>query len=47
MPNLLIAYFNIKIVAMLKIAQLMFQKYRDYINDNPKGYWFKAKPFGW
>lgn len=25
----------------------MFKKYRDYINDNPKGYWFKSKPFGW
>ena len=25
----------------------MLQKYRDYINDNPKGYWFKSKPFGW
>lgn len=25
----------------------MFKKYIDYINDNPKGYWFKAKLFGW
>jgi len=25
----------------------MLQKYRDYINDNPKGYWFRAKLFGW
>lgn len=25
----------------------MFQKYKDYIKDNPKGYWFKRKVFGW
>ncbi len=25
----------------------MFQKYLSYLRDNPKGYWFKAKPFGW
>ncbi len=25
----------------------MFQKYRDYINNNPKGYWFKNKIYGW
>lgn len=25
----------------------MFQKYLSYLRDNSKGYWFKAKPFGW
>lgn len=25
----------------------MFKEYRDYINDNPNKYWFKAKLFGW
>jgi hypothetical protein len=25
----------------------MFQAYKDYVNDNPKGYWFKRKLFGW
>lgn len=25
----------------------MFKKYFDYIRDNPHGYWFKRKPFGW
>lgn len=25
----------------------MFKKYIEYIKDNPKGYWFKAKLFGW
>lgn len=25
----------------------MFEKYIKYIKDNPKGYWFKAKIFGW
>jgi uncharacterized membrane protein len=25
----------------------MFQDYLNYLKDNPKGYWFKAKIFGW
>ncbi len=25
----------------------MLKQYIDYIKDNPKGYWFKAKWFGW
>lgn len=25
----------------------LLQKYKNYINDNPKGYWFKRKAFGW
>ncbi len=25
----------------------MFKTYLDYIRDNPHGYWFKRKPFGW
>lgn len=25
----------------------MLQKYIDYVKDNPKGYWFKAKLYGW
>ena len=25
----------------------MFKKYINYIEDNPKGYWFKAKLYGW
>jgi len=25
----------------------MFEKYRAYIQDNPHGYWFKAKWYGW
>ena len=25
----------------------MFKNYLDYIRDNPKGYWFKRKPFGY
>lgn len=24
-----------------------YQKYIDYMRDNPHGYWFKAKLFGW
>ena len=24
----------------------MFKKYIEYIKDNPKGYWFKAKRYG-
>lgn len=25
----------------------MFKKYINYLKDNPKGYWFKRKCFGW
>lgn len=25
----------------------VIQKYRDYLNDNPKGYWFRRKLYGW
>ncbi|KKU15793.1 hypothetical protein A3D55_02395 [Candidatus Jorgensenbacteria bacterium RIFCSPHIGHO2_02_FULL_45_20] len=25
----------------------MFKKYLEYIKDNPEGYWFKAKWYGW
>lgn len=25
----------------------MFQNYIAYIKDNPKGYWFRAKLYGW
>lgn len=25
----------------------IFQKYIAYLNDNPSGYWFKRKPYGW
>ena len=25
----------------------MLKKYIEYLHDNPKGYWFKAKLFGW
>lgn len=25
----------------------MFKGYLNYIKDNPNGYWFKAKLFGW
>lgn len=25
----------------------MFKEYKDYINDNPEGYWFKRKLYGW
>lgn len=25
----------------------MFSGYREYIKDNPQGYWFKAKLYGW
>ena len=25
----------------------LFKKYLDYVNDNPKGYWFKRKLYGW
>lgn len=25
----------------------MFKDYIDYIKDNPQGYWFRAKIFGW
>jgi hypothetical protein len=25
----------------------MLKKYLDYIKDNPQGYWFKRKLFGW
>jgi hypothetical protein len=25
----------------------MFEGYRAYMNDNPEGYWFKAKLYGW
>jgi hypothetical protein len=24
-----------------------FQEVREYLNDNPEGYWFKAKLYGW
>ncbi len=23
------------------------RKYQNYIGDNPQGYWFKRKPYGW
>ncbi|USN45567.1 MAG: hypothetical protein H6502_00335 [Candidatus Woesearchaeota archaeon] len=26
---------------------LTFKKYLSYLQDNPKGYWFKRKLFGW
>ena len=25
----------------------IFKNYSEYINDNPKGYWFKKKLYGW
>jgi len=25
----------------------MFKKYSEYIKDNPEGYWFKRKIYGW
>jgi hypothetical protein len=25
----------------------MFEAYKDYVNDNPQGYWFKRKLYGW
>lgn len=25
----------------------MFKKYLDYLKDNPEGYWFKRKLYGW
>ena len=25
----------------------MFKKYIEYLKDNPKGYWFKRKLYGW
>ena len=25
----------------------MLQKYLSYMRDNPEGYWFKAKLYGW
>ena len=25
----------------------MFKQYLQYIKDNPQGYWFKAKLYGW
>lgn len=25
----------------------IFKKYDDYVNDNPEGYWFKRKLYGW
>ena len=25
----------------------MIKKYLNYLNDNPQGYWFKAKLYGW
>lgn len=25
----------------------MFKEYQDYVKDNPKGYWFKNKIYGW
>ena len=25
----------------------MFKRYIDYMKDNPKGYWFKRKIYGW
>jgi len=26
---------------------MKLKKYFDYLNDNPKGYWFKRKIYGW
>lgn len=28
-------------------TQSMFEAYRAYINDNPQGYWFRKKLWGW
>lgn len=25
----------------------MWKEYKEYLNNNPKGYWFKAKIYGW
>lgn len=25
----------------------MFEKYKNYLKDNPQGYWFKRKLYGW
>ncbi len=25
----------------------MFKKYREYMKDDPRGYWFKRKLYGW
>ena len=25
----------------------LFQEYKDYLKDNPEGYWFKRKLYGW
>lgn len=24
-----------------------FRRYVDYLKDNPRGYWFRSRPFGW
>ena len=28
-------------------ASAMFKSYLSYLSDNPKGYWFKARLYGW
>lgn len=25
----------------------MFKELREYLKDNPEGYWFKRRPYGW
>jgi hypothetical protein len=25
----------------------LFKEYTDYLKDNPQGYWFKRKLYGW
>ena len=31
----------------LFIYNIMFHKYFDYLRDNPHGYWFKRRLYGW
>jgi len=34
-------------IAFFRKKSLLFQVIKEYTSDNPKGYWFKRKLFGW
>ena len=29
------------------VSMNIFKKYSEYLRDNPEGYWFKRKLYGW
>jgi hypothetical protein len=40
-------YCRINLFSMYNAGMNFFTQYREYLKDNPEGYWFKRKLYGW